>query len=191
VPVSFQHLRDADGRPAWSGVLPGRPEPYVLRRGEGEHANLFGDLFTLLVSGDETEGQFGVFTSTCPSGELIPTHSHAGTHEVFHVLDGAVRLFLADRDGRHRTHLLRAGDFGFVPAGLPHAYRVEEAAQLLGVVTGGFERFPQAMGTPTDDLGEQPPFVPEVPRLLAAARALDVELMPQFRWDVTGDEEGR
>ncbi|PRY18377.1 quercetin 2,3-dioxygenase [Kineococcus rhizosphaerae] len=181
--MTFQYLRDPSGRPAWDGVLPGRPEPFFLDRGEGEHANLFGDLFTLLLSGAETQGQFGVFTSTCPSGDIIPTHSHAGTHEVFYVLDGAVRLFVQDESGRQRTRVLRTGDFGFVPAGLPHAYRVEEAAQLLGVVSGGFERFPQRMGTPTDHAGAQPPYVPPIPDLLAAARELDVELLPGFGWD--------
>jgi quercetin 2,3-dioxygenase len=40
-------------------VLPGRPEAFFLQRGEGEHAQLFTDLFTVLLSGDETGGQFG------------------------------------------------------------------------------------------------------------------------------------
>ncbi|MEZ0165244.1 hypothetical protein AB2L27_10790 [Kineococcus sp. LSe6-4] len=54
--MTFQYLRDPDGRPAWSGNLPGRPDPFFPSRGEGEHANPCGDLFTLLLSGEETEG---------------------------------------------------------------------------------------------------------------------------------------
>src|SRR3712207_8040631 len=47
--------------------------------------------FTVLLSGDETDGQFGVMTADCPAGDLIPTHAHDATHEVFYVVDGAVR----------------------------------------------------------------------------------------------------
>ena len=51
--MSFEYLADPQ-RPAWSDQLPGRPEPFFLARGEGEHAKLFADTFTVLVSGDET-----------------------------------------------------------------------------------------------------------------------------------------
>lgn len=91
--MSFEYLIDPENGPRWKGLLPGKPAPYVLRRGEGEHAMLFGDLFTVLLSGDETNGQFGVITSECPPGQLIPTHVHSGTHETFSILEGKVRLF--------------------------------------------------------------------------------------------------
>jgi hypothetical protein len=74
-----------------------------------------------------------------------------------------------DRTSEKTSRLLRTGDFGFVPAGLAHAYRVEEPARILGVVSGGFERFFQAMGTPTDRADPVPPFVPDSPRMQAAA----------------------
>ena len=51
--MSFEYLADPQ-RPAWSDQLPGRPEPYFLTKGGGEHAKLFADTFTVLVSGDET-----------------------------------------------------------------------------------------------------------------------------------------
>ena len=64
--MSFEYLIDPAKGPQWKGVLPGKPAPYVLRSGEGEHAMLFTDLFTVLLSGDETEGQFGIITATPP-----------------------------------------------------------------------------------------------------------------------------
>ena len=148
--MSFEYLIDPEKGPQWKGVLPGRPAPYVLRRGEGEHAMLFTDLFTVLLSGDETDGQFGMITADCPPGDIIPTHSHNGTHETFYVLEGKVRLFFEDAEGTKTDELLDPGDFGYVPAGSPHAYRIEEAARLMGTLTGGFERFFQHMGTLTD-----------------------------------------
>ena len=69
--MSFEYLADP-AKPAWAGALPGRPQAFFLRDGEGEHAKLFADTFSVLLSGDETEGQFGMFTATCPAGDIIP-----------------------------------------------------------------------------------------------------------------------
>ena len=108
---------------------------------------LFTDLFTVLLSGDETEGQFGIITADSPAGDIIPTHSHNETHETFYVLEGKVRLFYEDAEGAKHSELLTAGDFGYVPAGFAHAYKIEEAARMMGTLSGGFERFFQHMGT--------------------------------------------
>jgi quercetin 2,3-dioxygenase len=181
--MSFEYLIDPAAGPRWRGALPGRPVPYVLRRGEGEHAMLFTDLFTVLLSGDETEGQFGVVVSESPAGDTIPTHFHEGTHETFAVLEGSVRLFFEDPAGAQQSRLLSAGDFGYVPAGYPHAYRIERAARMLGVLSGGFERFFQHMGTATDHAtADQPPFVPDFPRMQAAAQQHGTRFLPDYRW---------
>ena len=135
--MSFEYLIDPATGPQWKNLLPGKPVPYVLRRGEGEHSMLFTDLFTVLLSGDETEGQFGIITADSPAGDIIPTHSHNETHETFYVLDGKVRLFYQDAEGGKHSELLTPGDFGFVPAGFAHAYKIEEAARMIGTLSGG------------------------------------------------------
>ena len=186
--MSFEYLIDPEKGPRWKGLLPGRPAPYVLRRGEGEHALLFTDLVTVLLSGDETNGQVGVITSEAPPGKLIPTHVHATTHETFHILEGKVRLFFEDDEGTKTDELLTAGDFAYVPAGTPHAYRIEEAARLTGTLSGGFERFFQQMGTPTDHpTTQQPPFVPDFPRMQAAAQRHNMTFLPDYRWPMPED----
>jgi hypothetical protein len=38
--MSFEYWADP-ARPAWAGLLPGRPETYFLSKGEGEHAKLY------------------------------------------------------------------------------------------------------------------------------------------------------
>ncbi|HEX3964566.1 MAG TPA: hypothetical protein VHZ03_49295 [Trebonia sp.] len=85
--MTFEYLADPGRGPKWTGLLPGAPEAYFLRRGEGEHSRLLADLFTVLASGDETGGQFGIITSESPAGDIIPTHSHEDTHETFYVLE--------------------------------------------------------------------------------------------------------
>jgi quercetin 2,3-dioxygenase len=181
--MTFEYLADPAHGPRWQGLLPGAPEAFFLGRGEGEHAKLFGDLFTVLLSGDETGGQFGIITGQSPAGDIIPTHAHADTHETFYILEGQVRVFVQDRAGQKTSRLLGRGDFGFVPAGLTHAYRVERAARILGVLSGGFERFFQQMGTPADSGDpDQPPFIPEFPRILAAGKAHRTQFFQDFDW---------
>ena len=142
--------------------LPGRPVPYVLEAGDGERAHLFDQLFTVLLSGDETQGQFGVFTMEAPRGQAIPVHSHSDVHEIFYVLDGKVRVVVEDGDGERIDRVLTTGDFGYVPAGHRHSFRVEShRARTLGVNTGGFERFFAAAGEPTSS--RMPPATPVVP----------------------------
>ena len=186
--MSFEYLIDPAKGPQWKGLLPGRPEAYFLKRGQGEHALLFTDLMTVLLSGDETDGQFGIITAECPPGRLIPTHAHAETHETFYILEGKVRLFFVDAAGTGTDELLSAGDFAYVPAGTPHAYRVEEAARMTGTMTGGFERFFQHMGTVTDHATtRQPPFVPDLARMQAAAQEHRMQFMPDHEWPTAGE----
>jgi quercetin 2,3-dioxygenase len=137
----------------------------------------------VLLSGDETDGQFGIITATSPAGDIIPTHAHNGTHETFYILEGKVRLFFVNAAGDKTTELLSPGDFAYVPAGTPHAYRIEENARLTGTMTGGFERFFQHMGTATDHATtEQLPFVPDFPRVQAAAQEHNMQFMPDYEW---------
>ncbi|GAA2892639.1 hypothetical protein GCM10010472_59000 [Pseudonocardia halophobica] len=178
--MTLEFATPAAGGPHFA--LPGKPVPFFLEAGEGERAHLFDQLFTVLLSGDETDGQFGVFTMEAPKGQAIPVHSHAAVHEIFYVLDGKVRVVVEDADGVRHDRLLTSGDFGYVPAGHLHTFRVEShRARTLGVNTGGFERFFAAAGERTDS--RMPPATPVVPspeQLGAAAR----EYRNDFRHDV-------
>jgi quercetin 2,3-dioxygenase len=166
-------------------TLPGAPLPFFLQEGEGERAHLFDSLVTVLLSKDETEGQFGVFTLAAPRGEAIPTHTHAGVHEIFFVLGGRARVWIQDAEGERLERLLGPGDFGYVPAGLPHTFRVEaDDTRILGVCTGGFERFFAAAGTRTDSRAlPRPPYVPSPEHLRAAGQ----EFGNEFRFDLRLD----
>jgi quercetin 2,3-dioxygenase len=92
-------------------------------------------------------------------------------------------VFVQLPDGQQVSRLLEEGDFGFVPAGWLHAYRVEPAAQMMGVASGGLERFFHQMGTPADTIDpDSPPFIPHFPRMQAAAQAHRMEFRPDFTW---------
>ena len=173
-------------RPAPRSPLPGSPTPYFLADGEGEHAVLIDSLFTVLLSADETDGQFGVFTMDAPRGRAIPPHVHGSHHEIFYVVRGLVTVFLDDAEGRRQTRELGPGDFGYVPTGIVHAYRVEaDGTRVLGVSSAGFERFFGTLGEPTDatEPPAEPVGLPPGERFAEAGRRFDTRFLTDRRLD--------
>ncbi|WP_030931576.1 quercetin 2,3-dioxygenase [Streptomyces sp. NRRL S-646] len=168
--------------------IPAEPgTPYFIEKGMGDRAHLFTDLVTVYAGGEQTENTFNFFTLEGPKGDLIPAHSHADTHEVFYVTDGAVRLFVEDLQGEQHEKLLGTGDFGFVPKNCPHAYRIERHhSRIVGVAAGPgktFERFFESLGTPTDELGlPQRPYVPEPHKFGTVPLQHDVQFLPDHQW---------
>ncbi len=168
--------------------IPAEPgKPYFIEKGEGDRAHLFGDLVTVYAGGEQTGNMFNFFTCEGPKGDLIPAHLHSDTYEVFYVTQGAVRLFVEDAEGQQQEKLLTPGDFGFVPANCPHAYRMERHhSQIVGVAAGPggtFERFFESLGAPTEQLGlPREPVVPEEETFATVPRRYDVHFLPGHRW---------
>jgi mannose-6-phosphate isomerase-like protein (cupin superfamily) len=112
-----------------------------------------------------------------PYGDSPPTHLHHDEDEVFHVIEGRLRLRVGNEE-------LTAGpgDTVVAPKGLPHTYRVEspEGARYLTLVTGaGFESMVRAVSRPAAAPGLPPPAMPtpaDVERLarIAASHAIDI-----------------
>ncbi|MFB4300514.1 quercetin 2,3-dioxygenase [Actinomadura sp. NTSP31] len=168
--------------------IPAEPgTPYFIEKGLGDRAHLFGDLVTVYAGGEQTGNAFNFFTVEGPKGDLIPAHRHDDTHEVFYVTEGAVRVFVEDAQGRQQERLLTSGDFGFVPRGCAHAYRIERHhSRIVGVAAGPggtFERFFENLGTPTDQVGLPPrPYVPAPEKFGIVPQRFDVTFLPDHRW---------
>jgi quercetin 2,3-dioxygenase len=172
--------------PQFAGSLPATPKPFYLDKGEGEKSVVFDQLFTVLLSGDETDGQYGVFTCEAPKGDMIPPHLHTWAHEIFYIADGSVTVWMNDQKGFEGKRTLKTGDFGFVPLNTVHAFRMEAATKVLGVNTGGFERFFHDIGTPApaDAVGAPTvPYITPFPQLLAAGEKYGTVFMPDFPFD--------
>ncbi|MFI7316149.1 quercetin 2,3-dioxygenase [Streptomyces venezuelae] len=170
-----------------SRIPPEPGKPYVIEKGEGDRAHLFGDLITVYAGGEQTENTFNFFTVEGPKGDLIPAHVHADTYEVFYVTQGAVRLFVEDTGGEQLEKLLTPGDFGFVPKNCLHAYRMERHhSQVVGVAAGPggtFERFFENLGAPTLEHGLPPrPLIPEPGRFDSVPARYDVAFAPGHAW---------
>jgi quercetin dioxygenase-like cupin family protein len=78
-----------------------------------------GSLFEHLLSADESGGGLGISLVTQPPGIATPLHRHTHEDEAFYLLDGTMTY----RAGDDLFHLT-AGDFIWLPQGLPHAFRI-------------------------------------------------------------------
>ena len=135
-----------------------------------------GTTVRVLATCDEGDG-VSVLESVAPEGDSPPLHVHATEDELFHVLEGELRLRMGDDE---RT--LPAGEAALAPRGVPHTYRVESprARWLVTTARGDFERFVRELARPAESEGlppQAPPTPEEVERLAAAAAAHGIELV--------------
>ncbi|MFK4759824.1 quercetin 2,3-dioxygenase [Microbacterium sp. ZW T5_45] len=144
-------------------ALPAGPLPYFLADGEGDKLVLFDQLFTLLTTSPQTEGQFDAFLTEGRPGRPVPPHFHALTHETFFVLEGAIRLWVDDQQGFRETRIIEAGGFGYVPKNAIHSYRIEQTGKIFGITSAGFSDFFRAVARPTDVAGIPTPDAFHIP----------------------------
>jgi quercetin dioxygenase-like cupin family protein len=83
-----------------------------------------------------------VIESWARKGDSPPLHVHHTEDEIFHVLEGELRVRMGDED-----IVLRAGATVLAPRGEAHTYRVEtpEARWLAITTRGDFERMVRTM----------------------------------------------
>jgi mannose-6-phosphate isomerase-like protein (cupin superfamily) len=136
-------------------------------------------LKTVRVRHDEGEDGISVLESHAPHGDSPPLHVHRNEDEVFHVLEGELRVRVGDADVR-----IGAGETILAPKGVPHTYRVEspEGARFLVITRrGDFERFVRAVSRPAEQpqppTPEGPPSPEQADALAAAAREHGIELV--------------
>ena len=91
-----------------------------------------GSLFERLLSGSDCGGALDVSLITQPPGIATPLHVHSREAEAFYVLEGTLLYQAADQ-----LHELSAGSFIYLPAGVPHAFRItgRTPARFLGLVS--------------------------------------------------------
>ena len=163
--------------------LPAEPSPYFLGEGDGDKLVLFDQLFTLLTTSPQTNGEFDAFVTEGRPGQPVPPHFHALTHETFFVLEGAIRLWVDDQNGFRETRILEAGEFGFVPKDTIHSYRIERPGKVFGVTSGGFSDFFRAVARPTDQAGipDPPQFhIPPFEKMASEGARHDVNFVAGY-----------
>ncbi|WP_166980822.1 quercetin 2,3-dioxygenase [Paramicrobacterium fandaimingii] len=179
--MTIYAIDDQDKTP-FAGILPAAPSPYVLGNGEGEKSLVFDQLFTILLSADETDDQYGAFTMQGHKGDRIPAHMHLATHEIFYVVDGEISVWMDDQADYHSKTTLVTGDFAYVPSGTVHAFQIHNSSKVFGCGTAGFERFFHAMGQKTNATEPGGIYVPDFTVMKAAGEKYATAFMPDFEF---------
>ncbi|MCX4856341.1 cupin domain-containing protein [Streptomyces canus] len=103
----------------------------------GEHLNIFGNSFSMKLSGDDTDGSLAMIEAVFPPGGNAPPHLHRTHTEAFYVVRGRFEVLTGDE-------LIEAGPgaFCYAPRGVPHAFKNigDEPGTLLSVINpAGYE----------------------------------------------------
>jgi quercetin dioxygenase-like cupin family protein len=134
-----------------------------------------GDLYTFLVTGEDSAGaMFAVDCLVAPGGGP-PPHRHLAEDEFFHLYSGSIAF---SAGGEERT--IGAGESLFIPKGLAHSYRNAgaETARMVAVYTpAGMEGWFREVFDAAHDPSLAPPPITEamIARMLEAGPRHQVE----------------
>ncbi len=144
--------------------------------GEGKSVWLVGDLITVKVTSEDTEGVFSVLEETTPPQGGPPPHIHHQEDEWIYVLEGEVELLVGDRTIRDT-----AGASAYAPRGILHTFKNvgTSSSRVLAVITpGGFEGFFLEAGEPATGGSPAPEGEPDVGRIVEIGRRYGLEIPP-------------
>lgn len=109
----------------------------IVRNNQGAKLNVIGDNQVHKLSGKDTNQQFTLIEEINEPGTKIPPHVHTKEDEVFHVLEGELKVTVGSN-----TTTLKAGDLGFLPRNIPHGWEVigeKPCRVILSVFPAGLE----------------------------------------------------
>lgn len=91
----------------------------ILRPGEGRSIDLGNCAMSVKATAEDTSDAFTLLEADEPPGFGPPMHIHRDAAEAFYVLAGEYVIFVRDEE-----FVCPAGSFIFIPAGVPHGFRV-------------------------------------------------------------------
>jgi quercetin dioxygenase-like cupin family protein len=136
-------------------------------------------LVTVRVPHDEGGDGISVLESFAPHGDSPPLHIHQTEDEIFHMLEGELRVRAGDADVR-----IGPGETLLAPKGVPHTYRAESpegARYLVTTRRGDFERFVRSFSRPAERAelppAQGPPTPEQAEALATAAQKHGIDLI--------------
>lgn len=130
----------------------------IIGNTQGELLAVAGGNYRIIISGEQTNGNYAVIEMQVPPGGGPPPHAHPNIQEMFHVLEG--ELEFKTEEGKITV---KEGGFVNIPfGGAVHNFTNQSAqtARLLcTVVPAGLENVFREIGSPAQ-LGE---FLPPPP----------------------------
>lgn len=132
-------------------------EPFVVTPEQSADFWSRDALWSVLVSGDRTRGDFTMIEQLMPARNGAPLHVHDRLHEYFYLIEGEISFQIGDRVVSGTT-----GSAVCIPLGTPHGFVVvSDTARVLNMYTpGGFDDRLQVTATPATSKTLPPPGTP-------------------------------
>jgi len=110
-------------------VLPGDDVPVI---------DLVGDKYRVLITGDDSNGQYFAFEAIVPPGAGPPMHIQTREEEAFYVLTGEITFYVGEEQRK-----AVASSFVHIPRGVAHRFENETddpAKILIWFAPAGIEK---------------------------------------------------
>ncbi len=119
---------------------------------------VLGSVYTVKISGDETQGRYSIWEIEVPLNNGPPLHKHSKEDEAYYILEGDFSFLYGDKEIKADK-----GRFVYVPRGGFHTYRNvgRSYGKLLLIITPPqFEKFFEEIGIAIEDKSSfHPPFI--------------------------------
>jgi quercetin dioxygenase-like cupin family protein len=159
-------------------IVPDFAESVIVRSADAEVIGRIPTTIRLLADSSATGGALSAQRVTLTDGaDGAAPHHHAGSAELFYLLDGTAQLLTGDE-----VVTAERGDLVIVPPGLAHAFAAAPGhdADILIVITPGVERFEYFRQLERIAYGKQPP-----ESLLEVQELYDNHLRTSAAWNAT------
>jgi mannose-6-phosphate isomerase-like protein (cupin superfamily) len=93
-------------------------QPTILQKGEGKMLNVLGDILTIKIAGEQTDGMFSLLEVSVPPQNGPPMHIHNREVESYYILESDFEITV-----NNRTVKAPVGTFVSVPKGVPNTYK--------------------------------------------------------------------
>lgn len=125
--------------------------PIVTGPTEGQTISMAGNTYRMLVTGQQTNGEFAVMDFLIPPGGGPGPHAHAGFQESFYVVEGELEV-----KSEAGTYIAKKGSFVTIPkGGMVHMFKnkTNQPAQMICVVVpSGLDEFFMEASKPAADV---------------------------------------
>ncbi len=116
-----------------------QPKPFIAQPGAGEDLQAFGNILTVMLSGEQTAGTISVMSECTPPGGGPPLHVHSREDEIFLVVEGHLSYYA---EGQWTE--VGVGGAVYLPKGCVHCYRnmgTTPSRHWIITAPSGFEKF--------------------------------------------------
>jgi mannose-6-phosphate isomerase-like protein (cupin superfamily) len=146
---------------------------------QARHISVVGDTYTILVSGDQTDGRYCLIDMLVPDGSGPPPHRH-DFEEMFSLLEGELEFTF-----RGKSQTVKAPTTVNIPANAPHVFKNmsgKTVHMLCMCAPAGQEEFFMSVGVPVSSRDAPPPALSKEEK--ATKGKLAKQLAPKYRTEL-------